>query len=59
MPNDFCIRASNKVWLTVSYAADISNKTRKTFLPLSNDSLMSFVTVRSAVSVLCKILYAD
>ena len=31
----------------VSNAADRSNKTRKTFSPLSNDSIISFVTVRS------------
>ena len=43
-PNDFYIHASSKEWLTVSNAADRSNKTRKTFSPLSNDSLMSFVT---------------
>ena len=59
MPNDFCNRASNKVWSTVSNAADRSNKTRKTFSNLSNGSIMSFVTLRSAVSVLIEEAHVD
>ena len=56
MPNDFCSRASSKEWLTVSNAADRSNKTRKTFSPLSNDSIMSQCT-RTAVRFICTSLH--